>query len=93
MNERRNIMPMNYIYKSMEWTKHIKRKGDKITKEQAIQFLESIPSVGRNVDNHYIEPEDDYMDKTIDYIKRSVDGDPPPEGGEREGRKKDRRKF
>ena len=70
-------MHMDYTYKDWEWTKHIKRKTDTITKEQAIQFLKSIPSVGRNVDNHYIEPEDDCMDKVIDYIKRSVDGAPP----------------
>ena len=63
-------MPMNYTYKDWEWTIRIKRKDDKITKEQAIQFLESIPSVGRNVDNHYIEPYDDCMDKVIDLIKR-----------------------
>ena len=69
---------MDYTYKGWKWTMHIKRKDDKITKEQAIQFLESIPSVGRNVDNHYIEPEDDCMDKTIDYIKRSTDNAPPP---------------
>ena len=63
-------MPMNYTYKDWEWTSRIKRKDDKITKEQAIQFLESIPSVGRNVDNHYIGPYDDCMDKVIDLIKR-----------------------
>lgn len=70
-------MILEYTYKDWEWTMYIKRKDDKITKEQAIKFLESLPSKGRNVDNHYIEPYDDCMDKVIDYIKRSEDGNPP----------------
>ena len=63
-------MSMDYTYNCWDWTKHIKRKSDKITKEQALQFLESLPTKGRNVDNHYIEPYDDCMDKVIDLIKR-----------------------
>ena len=63
-------MAMDYTYNGWDWTKRIKRKDDKITKEQAIQFMESLPNMGRNVDNHYIEPYDDCMDKVIDLIKR-----------------------
>ena len=53
-----------------DWIMHIKRKEDKITKEQAIQFMKSLPKKGRNVDNHYIEPYDDCINKVIDLIKR-----------------------
>jgi len=48
----------------------IKRKEDKITIDQAIEWLESQPRIGRNVDNCYIEPEDDALDKIIDLFKR-----------------------
>ena len=53
-----------------EWTKNIKRKDDKITKEQAIGFMESLPKKGRNIDNCYKEPYDDCIEKVIDLIKR-----------------------
>ena len=53
-----------------EWTKNIKRKDDKITKAQAIEFMESLPHKGRNVNNCYKEPYDDCIDKVIDLIKR-----------------------
>lgn len=52
-----------------EWMEHIKRKEDKITIGQAIQWLESIPKIGRNVDNCYIEPEDDALEKVIELLK------------------------
>lgn len=48
----------------------IKRKEDKITIDQAIQWLESQPKIGRNVNNCYIEPDDDAMEKIIDLLKR-----------------------
>ena len=51
----------------------IKRKEDKITIDQAIQWLETIPKVGRNVRNHYIEPEDDALEKTIELLKSLKD--------------------
>lgn len=53
-----------------DWMEKIKREDDKITKAQAIEWLESIPKIGRNVDNHYIEPEDDALEKVIELIKR-----------------------
>ncbi len=53
-----------------EWSKLIKRKDDKITKEQAIEFMKSLPKIGRNVDNCYIEPYDDAIEKVIDLIER-----------------------
>jgi hypothetical protein len=52
-----------------EWMNEIKRKGDKISIDQAIEWLESIPKIGRNVDNCYIEPEDDALEKIIDLLK------------------------
>ena len=48
----------------------IYKTGDKITIEQAIDFVEGIPTVGRNVDNCYIEPYDDAIDKLLDLLKR-----------------------
>lgn len=54
----------------LDWVNKIKRKEDKITKEQAIEFMESLPKKGRNVDNCYKEPYDDAIDKVIDLIKR-----------------------
>lgn len=53
-----------------EWIKNIKRKDDKIIKEQAIEFMKSLPKRGRNVDNCYKEPYDDAIDKVIDLIGR-----------------------
>lgn len=53
-----------------DWMEKIKRKEDKITIDQAIEWLESQPRIGRNVDNCYIEPEDDALDKIIDLLKR-----------------------
>lgn len=53
-----------------EWSKLIKRKDDKITKKQALEFMRSLPKIGRNVDNCYIEPYDDAIDKVIDLIER-----------------------
>ncbi len=53
-----------------EWSKLIKRKDDKITKEQALEFMKSLPKKGRNVDNCYKEPYDDAIDKVIDLIER-----------------------
>lgn len=53
-----------------DWMEKIKRKDDKISEAQAVEWLESIPKIGRNVDNHYIEPEDDALEKVIDLIKR-----------------------
>jgi len=58
---------MAYVVK--DWMKKIKRKGDKITKEQAIDFMEGLVKIGRNVDNCYIEPYDDAIDKVIEYLK------------------------
>jgi hypothetical protein len=52
-----------------EWMNFIKRKEDKITISQAIDWLETIPKIGRNVDNCYIEPEDDALEKVIELLK------------------------
>ena len=43
---------------------------DKITKEQAIEFIKSLPKEYRNVDNHYLCPYEDAKIKVIDLIKR-----------------------
>ena len=51
------------------WMEQIKRKEDKISINQAIGWLETIPKVGRNVDNCYIEPEDDALEKVIELLK------------------------
>ena len=53
-----------------EWIRNIKRKDDKITKEQAIEFIKSLPKEYRNVDNHYLCPYEDAKSKVIDLIKR-----------------------
>ena len=53
-----------------DWIRNIKRKDDKITKAQAIEFMKSLPKKGRNVDNCYLEPYDDAIDKVIDLIER-----------------------
>lgn len=56
-------------YAVRDWMKKIKRKDDKITIDQAIDFVEGMPKVGRNVDNCYIEPYDDALDKLLDLLK------------------------
>jgi len=56
-------------YAIRDWMKNIKRKDDKITIEQAIDFVEGMPNIGRNVDNCYIEPYDDALDKLLDLLK------------------------
>ena len=53
-----------------EWIRNIKRKDDKITKEQAIEFIKSLSKEYRNVDNHYLCPYEDAKSKVIDLIKR-----------------------
>lgn len=53
-----------------DWINNIKRKEDKITKEQAIEFIKSLPKEYRNVDNHYLCPYEDAKSKVIDLIKR-----------------------
>lgn len=59
-----------------EWIKHIKRKDDKITKAQALEFMKSLPKKGRNIDNCYKEPYDDAIDKVIDLIERLEEKQP-----------------
>ena len=56
-------------YADRDWMKKIKRKTDKITIDQAIDFVEGMPNEGRNVDNHYLCPYDDAKDKLIDLLK------------------------
>jgi len=53
-----------------DWINNIKRKDDKITKAQAIEFIKSLPKKGRNIDNCYKEPYEDAKNKVIDLIKR-----------------------
>ena len=53
-----------------DWMERIKRKGDTISIDQAIEWLETIPKIGRNVDNCYIEPEDDALEKVIELLER-----------------------
>ena len=60
-------------YAVRDWMKKIKRKEDFITVDQAIDFVEGMPKAGRNVDNCYIEPYDDALDKLLDLLKRIKD--------------------
>ena len=53
-----------------DWMESIKRKSDTISIDQAILWLEAIPKIGRNVDNCYLEPEDDALEKVIELLKR-----------------------
>ena len=53
-----------------DWIHNIKRKEDTITKEQAIQFIKSLPQEYRNIDNCYKAPYEDAKNKVIDLIKR-----------------------
>ena len=53
-----------------DWINDIKREDDKITKEQAIEFIKSLPKEYRNVANHYLCPYEDAKAKVIDLIKR-----------------------
>lgn len=57
-------------YAVRDWMKKIKRKDDKITIDQAIDFVEGMPNEGRNVDNHYLCPYDDALDKLLDLLRR-----------------------
>jgi len=53
-----------------DWINNIKRKDDKITKEQAIEFIKSLPKEYRNIANCYKCPYEDAKKKVIDLIKR-----------------------
>jgi len=53
-----------------DWINNIKRKEDKITKAQAIQFIKSLPQEYRNVTNCYKAPYEDAKRKVIDLIER-----------------------
>ena len=64
------IMPKYPEVICSDWIDNIKRKEDKITKEQAIQFIKSLPEKYRNVDNCYEEPYEDAKKKVIDLINR-----------------------